>query len=76
MKTQRLKKMLLNGDGQAPLTEQKDSPRQWKESRARSFLEPVGGNILKGVWKVGFQSQGMFLESFSRDRLVQGHCTL
>lgn len=35
--------MLLNGDGQAPQAEQKDSPIQW--SRARSFLEPAGGNI-------------------------------
>ena len=37
--------MLLNGDGQAPQAEQKDSPIQWKGSIARSFLEPAGGNI-------------------------------
>ena len=50
--------MLLNAYGQVPQTEQKDFPRQWKESRARSFLEPAGGNISERGMESGLSIPG------------------
>lgn len=44
--------------------EQKDSPRPWKESRARSFLEIVGDSTSERSMESGLPAPGNIIGNF------------